>query len=80
MTLDEAEAQAELDQRFFREAVWRHCFSMLPRRCYLSGRWLWGSRHFRLSMTTFGSIGSTFETVHWLHRDEGMLIKLSFQN
>lgn len=76
MTLDEAEAEMELERRFLQEATWEYRRSIWPRRCYKSRRWMWMDHHWRMTKT-FGGIVGVFEEVRWLHREIGTHIKLT---
>ena len=35
-----------IDEWYYQRATWKKTFALIPRRCDLSGRWIWG-RHIR---------------------------------
>ena len=59
---------------FERRARFEYRWSILPRRCYRSGRWAWG-RAVRAQAVWTGPGEPVIER-RWLHRDEGIIMML----
>lgn len=61
-------------QWWYRRADWQPTFSVLPRRCDLSGRWIWG-RHMLGTLMITGP-GDPVILRFWNHRHEYTMRKL----
>jgi hypothetical protein len=61
-------------ESYKRRAYWETKFALIPRRCDLSRRWIWG-RHVRGEYSLSGP-GDPIPLVFWHHRDEHIIFKL----
>jgi len=59
---------------FERRARFEYLWSLWPRRCYRSQRWIWGLGIRAEAMWT--GPGEPIVERRWLHRDEGCLLML----
>lgn len=66
-----------VDQRdwYYNRAVWQQRLCVLPRRCDLSGRWLWG-KHYR-GVGTITGPGEPVIYHFWHHKDEHLVYRLT---
>ncbi len=62
------------DQMFKRRAHWETKFALIPRRCELSNKWIWG-KHMR-GMYMLSGPGDPIPLVFWHNRDEHLIYKL----
>lgn len=60
---------------YYNRADWQEAFSVLPRRCDISNRWIWG-RHY-LGIVTITGPGEPVTYHLWNHRDEHLIYKLT---
>lgn len=63
-----------IDRWYYDKAVWGYSFALIPRRCDISKRWIWG-RHCRGQAIISGP-GDPCIIDIWNHRDEHLLYKL----
>lgn len=63
-----------IDQWHYKRAEWKETFSLIPRRCDLSGRWIWG-QHIR-GIDTITGPGEPVIVKIWNHRHEHTIYKL----
>jgi len=63
-----------MEETYKRRAYWEAKFCLIPRRCDLSNRWLWG-KHVRGSYELSGP-GDPIPLRCWHHRDEHLIYKL----
>lgn len=63
-----------ITKRDYDYAVWERTFSLIPRRCDLSGRWIWGN-HIRGTRVITGP-GEPVVITIWNHREEHLLYRL----
>lgn len=61
-------------ERDYKRAEWKATFSLIPRRCDLSNRWLWG-RHMRGIRVITGPGDPVIITI-WNHQHEHTLYRL----
>jgi len=62
------------DERFNSRAVFEYKTSFIPRRCYNSGRWIWGvSMRGRMMIT---GPGDPLIIDRWYHRHEAVIMML----
>ena len=59
---------------FERRARFEYRWSLWPRRCYRSQRWIWGRGV--LATAVWTGPGDPITECRWLHRDEGLLMHL----
>jgi len=58
----------------YSRAQWKEKFSLLPRRCDISQRWLWG-KHYCGTVVITGPGDPVIYNI-WNHRDEHLIYKL----
>ena len=63
-----------MDEWYYQRATWKKTFALIPRRCDLSGRWIWG-RHVCGTRFITGP-GDPVEIRIWNHRHEHTLYRL----
>ena len=63
-----------IDEWYYQRATWKKTFALIPRRCDLSGRWIWG-RHVCGTRFITGP-GDPVEIRIWNHRHEHTLYRL----
>jgi len=63
-----------IDEWYYKRAEWKETFALIPRRCDLSGRWIWG-RHVCGTRFITGP-GDTIEISIWNHRHEHTIYRL----
>ena len=63
-----------ITERDYEYAVWEETFSLIPRRCNLSNRWMWGN-HIR-GIRMISGPGDPVVIEIWNHRDEHLIYKL----
>ena len=63
-----------IDEWYYKRAQWRETFVLIPRRCDLSGRWIWG-RHVCGTRFITGP-GDPVEIRIWNHRHEHTIYRL----
>ena len=63
-----------MDEWYYQRATWKKTFALIPRRCDLSGRWIWG-RHVCGTRFITGP-GDPVEISIWNHRHEHTLYRL----
>ena len=57
---------------FLQRAFWCENFAWLPKRSYLSGKWIW--MNFAYQGIAFNGSGDTrTEEIHWITRDEWLM-------
>ncbi len=57
---------------FLSRAFWHENFAWLPKRSYLSGKWIWMT--FAYEGIAFNGSGDTrSEEIHWITRDEWLM-------
>lgn len=59
---------------YYDRAVWKKTFSLIPRRCDLSQRWIWGIHMCGTNFIT--GPGDPVVIKIWNHREEHLLYKL----
>ena len=63
-----------IDEWHYKRVQWRETFALIPRRCDLSGRWIWG-RHVCGTRFITGP-GDTVEIIIGNHRHEHTIYRL----
>ena len=63
-----------IDEWYYKRATWKKTFALIPRRCDLSGRWIWG-RHVCGTRFITGP-GDPVEIIIWNHRHEHTIYRL----
>lgn len=63
-----------IDQWFYSRADWRPAWSLIPRRCDISNRWIWG-QHMHGTNWISGP-GEPVIIDIWNHRDEHLIQRL----
>ena len=63
-----------IDEWYYQRATWKKTFALIPRRCDLSGRWIWG-RHIRGTRFITGPGDPVIISI-WNHRHEHTLYRL----
>ena len=63
-----------IDEWYYQRATWKKTFALIPRRCDLSGRWIWG-RHIRGTRFITGPGDPVLISI-WNHRHEHTLYRL----
>ena len=63
-----------IDEWYYQRATWKKKFALIPRRCDLSGRWIWG-RHIHGTRFITGPGDPVIISI-WNHRCEHTLYKL----
>ena len=63
------------DKRFLSQGWNQLCWSLWPRRCHVSGRWLWLTRAYR-TMYIISGPGDPAIWVRWYSRAEMLVLKL----
>lgn len=63
-----------IDRWFYDRAKWKKTFSLIPRRCDLSQRWIWGYHMCGSNFIT--GPGDPVIIKIWNHREEHLLYKL----
>ena len=63
-----------IDEWYYQRATWKKTFALIPRRCDLSGRWIWG-RHICGTRFITGPGDPVIISI-WNHRHEHTLYRL----
>jgi hypothetical protein len=63
-----------IDEWYYDRAEWKETFALIPRRCDLSNRWIWGRHVCGTRMVT--GPGDPVTIKIWNHRHEHTIYKL----
>jgi hypothetical protein len=69
MTPEEAAAAIWLYREALMDRNWKMRTCLFPRRCRISDRWMWGSRHWSLVTYLGNGLDGFFTTTIWMHRE-----------
>ena len=62
---------------FYRKAVWKESFCILPKRCLHSNKVIWLKKAYKGTSTYYGR-GYTDTETHWHDRDQHLIWKLTY--
>lgn len=62
---------------FYRKAVWKESFCILPKRCFHSNKLIWLKKAYKGTATLYGRGYTDIET-RWHNRDQHLIWKLTY--